>query len=225
MPRRAELAGTDTALPLLMTWLVSHQGMLRGTRRLLPEMETRTHFFSRSTHLSLYLYSPVLATRNKYLRDISTCSGRFLASVAEKHGSHKGDIAACTKGTITTTPKALNERGGGGKGEDSRNAGDPRENPPTSGIARHDSHPRKLGATPPGSEPGSPWWEANSLTTTSPRPRNHGERGTGNTHSYTAYFISVRNVNHPASDTTLLSFLCSRLLGGPQHCWEIHMLL
>ncbi|KAJ8881213.1 hypothetical protein PR048_017687 [Dryococelus australis] len=34
--------------------------------------------------------------------------------------------------------------------------GDPRENPPTNGIVRHDSHL-------PGIEPGSPWWEASEL--------------------------------------------------------------
>ncbi|KAJ8869039.1 hypothetical protein PR048_030590 [Dryococelus australis] len=37
--------------------------------------------------------------------------------------------------------------------------GDPRENPPTNGIVRHDSHMRKSGVTRPGIEPGSPWWE------------------------------------------------------------------
>ncbi|KAJ8894735.1 hypothetical protein PR048_000042 [Dryococelus australis] len=36
---------------------------------------------------------------------------------------------------------------------------DPRENPPTSDIVRHDSHMRKSGVTRPGIEPGSPWWE------------------------------------------------------------------
>ncbi|KAJ8874301.1 hypothetical protein PR048_025147 [Dryococelus australis] len=36
--------------------------------------------------------------------------------------------------------------------------GDPRENPPTNGIVRHDSHMRKPGMTRPGIEPGSPWW-------------------------------------------------------------------
>ncbi|KAJ8897706.1 hypothetical protein PR048_003056 [Dryococelus australis] len=45
-------------------------------------------------------------------------------------------------------------------------AGDPRENPPTSGIVRHDPHMRRSGATPPGIEAGSPRWEARSLTTT-----------------------------------------------------------
>ncbi|KAJ8873838.1 hypothetical protein PR048_024674 [Dryococelus australis] len=44
-------------------------------------------------------------------------------------------------------------------------AGDLRENPPTSGIVRHDSHMLK-------SESGSPRWEASDLTITSPRPPN-----------------------------------------------------
>ncbi|KAJ8881478.1 hypothetical protein PR048_017959 [Dryococelus australis] len=43
--------------------------------------------------------------------------------------------------------------------------GDPRENPPTNGIVRHDSHMRKSGVTRPEIEPGSPcWWEASRLT-------------------------------------------------------------
>ncbi|KAJ8873467.1 hypothetical protein PR048_024285 [Dryococelus australis] len=40
-----------------------------------------------------------------------------------------------------------------------------RENPPTNSIVRYDSHLRKSGVTRPGIEPGSPWWEASSLTT------------------------------------------------------------
>ncbi|KAJ8881411.1 hypothetical protein PR048_017892 [Dryococelus australis] len=46
---------------------------------------------------------------------------------------------------------------------------DRRENPPTSGIVRHDSHMRKSRGDPPGIGDGSPWWEANSLNTTPPR--------------------------------------------------------
>ncbi|KAJ8882378.1 hypothetical protein PR048_014185 [Dryococelus australis] len=42
--------------------------------------------------------------------------------------------------------------------------GDPRENPPTSGIVRHDSHLKKSRVNRPDIEPGSPWWEASSLT-------------------------------------------------------------
>ncbi|KAJ8870588.1 hypothetical protein PR048_029611 [Dryococelus australis] len=48
--------------------------------------------------------------------------------------------------------------------------GDLRGNSPTSGIVRHDSHICiNLEAIPPGTQPGSPWWEARSLTTTPPR--------------------------------------------------------
>ncbi|KAJ8889289.1 hypothetical protein PR048_008787 [Dryococelus australis] len=49
-------------------------------------------------------------------------------------------------------------------------AGDPRENPPTSDIVWHDSHIRNPGVTPLGIKPGSPGWEGSSLTTTPPRP-------------------------------------------------------
>ncbi|KAJ8884344.1 hypothetical protein PR048_016201 [Dryococelus australis] len=37
--------------------------------------------------------------------------------------------------------------------------GNTRENPPTSGIVRHDSHLRISAVTRPGIEPGSPWWQ------------------------------------------------------------------
>ncbi|KAJ8870640.1 hypothetical protein PR048_029663 [Dryococelus australis] len=37
--------------------------------------------------------------------------------------------------------------------------GYPRENPPASGVVRHDSHLRKSGVARPGIEPGSPWWD------------------------------------------------------------------
>ncbi|KAJ8890466.1 hypothetical protein PR048_009975 [Dryococelus australis] len=47
--------------------------------------------------------------------------------------------------------------------------GDFRENPPTSGIVRHNSHMGKSGATPPGIEPDSPWWEVSTLATKPPR--------------------------------------------------------
>ncbi|KAJ8878801.1 hypothetical protein PR048_019387 [Dryococelus australis] len=49
-----------------------------------------------------------------------------------------------------------------------RETGDPRENPPTNGIVRHDSHMRKSGVTQPGIEPGSPWWEASTVTAQPP---------------------------------------------------------
>ncbi|KAJ8874880.1 hypothetical protein PR048_022770 [Dryococelus australis] len=52
-----------------------------------------------------------------------------------------------------------NERTGG--------TGDPRENPPTSGIVQHDSHMKKSGSDPSGIEPGLPWWEA-SMSFTHP---------------------------------------------------------
>ncbi|KAJ8896976.1 hypothetical protein PR048_002322 [Dryococelus australis] len=49
--------------------------------------------------------------------------------------------------------------------------GDPREDPPTSGIVRHDSRTcENVGPALPGMEPGSPRWEAGSLTTIPPWP-------------------------------------------------------
>ncbi|KAJ8883324.1 hypothetical protein PR048_015167 [Dryococelus australis] len=46
--------------------------------------------------------------------------------------------------------------------------GDPRENPPTNGIVRHDSHMRKFGVTRLGIGPGSLRWEASRLTAQPP---------------------------------------------------------
>ncbi|KAJ8867620.1 hypothetical protein PR048_031423 [Dryococelus australis] len=54
-----------------------------------------------------------------------------------------------------------------------RETGDPRENPPTGGIVRHDTHSRKSGVNRPGIEPGSPSWEASSLTAQPPWPRDN----------------------------------------------------
>ncbi|KAJ8871701.1 hypothetical protein PR048_028028 [Dryococelus australis] len=56
---------------------------------------------------------------------------------------------------------------------DHRNAwpgetGGPQENPPTSGIVRHDSHLRKFGSDRAGIERGSRWWEASGLTAQPP---------------------------------------------------------
>ncbi|KAJ8866153.1 hypothetical protein PR048_033677 [Dryococelus australis] len=45
-----------------------------------------------------------------------------------------------------------------------------RENPPTNGIVRHDSHMRKSGMTRPGIELGLPWREESRLTDQLPRP-------------------------------------------------------
>ncbi|KAJ8866065.1 hypothetical protein PR048_033589 [Dryococelus australis] len=46
------------------------------------------------------------------------------------------------------------------RNERAEETGDLRENPPTNGIVRHDSHMRISGVARPGIEPGSPWWEA-----------------------------------------------------------------
>ncbi|KAJ8898172.1 hypothetical protein PR048_003532 [Dryococelus australis] len=57
---------------------------------------------------------------------------------------------------------AARERKGG------ENGISPRKSASTNGIVRHDSHARKSGVTRPGTEPGSPWWEASRLTAQPP---------------------------------------------------------
>ncbi|KAJ8875332.1 hypothetical protein PR048_023227 [Dryococelus australis] len=56
------------------------------------------------------------------------------------------------------------------RNERAREMGDPRENPPTSGIIRHDSRMRKSGVTRTKNEPDSPCWKASSLTAQPLRP-------------------------------------------------------
>ncbi|KAJ8882302.1 hypothetical protein PR048_014104 [Dryococelus australis] len=56
------------------------------------------------------------------------------------------------------------------RNERAEETGNPRENPPTSGIVRHDSHLRKSGVNWPVIEPGSPWWEGCSLPAEPPWP-------------------------------------------------------
>ncbi|KAJ8874131.1 hypothetical protein PR048_024973 [Dryococelus australis] len=56
---------------------------------------------------------------------------------------------------------SMEQRHAGMKG--AGETGDPRENPLTNGIVRHDSHMRKFGVARLGIEPGSHWWEASRL--------------------------------------------------------------
>ncbi|KAJ8879799.1 hypothetical protein PR048_020407 [Dryococelus australis] len=63
---------------------------------------------------------------------------------------------------------SMEQRRNEGAGE----TGDIRENSPTNGIVRHDSHMRKSGVNRPGMEPELPCWEASRLTAQSPWP--HG---------------------------------------------------
>ncbi|KAJ8874431.1 hypothetical protein PR048_025280 [Dryococelus australis] len=61
---------------------------------------------------------------------------------------------------------SMERRRGGRVGE----TGDPREDPPTNGIVRHDSHMRGSGVVRPGIEPGSLCWEGSTLTAQPPPP-------------------------------------------------------
>ncbi|KAJ8890229.1 hypothetical protein PR048_009737 [Dryococelus australis] len=77
-----------------------------------------------------------------------------------------------TPASDTTRPTYLRKktffvsRSAGMKGRGK--TGYPRENPPTNGIVRHDSHMRESRVTRQGIEPGTPWWEASSLTAQPP---------------------------------------------------------
>ncbi|KAJ8889558.1 hypothetical protein PR048_009057 [Dryococelus australis] len=54
--------------------------------------------------------------------------------------------------------------GENGVAPDCNSGEDPRENPPSSGIVRHDSQLRRSGSTRPGIEPVSHWWNASICT-------------------------------------------------------------
>ncbi|KAJ8867595.1 hypothetical protein PR048_031397 [Dryococelus australis] len=71
----------------------------------------------------------------------------------------------CDREPMRVIGASMERRRNEGVGE----VGDPREDPPTNGIVRHDSHMRRFGVTRPGIEPGSPWWEASRLTAQPPR--------------------------------------------------------
>ncbi|KAJ8891079.1 hypothetical protein PR048_010588 [Dryococelus australis] len=66
--------------------------------------------------------------------------------------------------------------GAGIKGGGAGKMGDPRGNPSTNGIVRHDSHLRKSGVARPGIEPGSPRWEVSRLTARQPWPHQTTQR-------------------------------------------------
>ncbi|KAJ8889161.1 hypothetical protein PR048_008655 [Dryococelus australis] len=59
---------------------------------------------------------------------------------------------------------------GGDDGNPTPGATPLQENPPTSGIVRHESHMRKSGSYLAGIEPSSSWWETSRLTAQPPRP-------------------------------------------------------
>ncbi|KAJ8871566.1 hypothetical protein PR048_027892 [Dryococelus australis] len=64
---------------------------------------------------------------------------------------------------------SLSENGAQRRNARAGETGDSREYPPTSGIFRQNSNLRKFSMTRPGIEPGSPWWEARSLTASPPQ--------------------------------------------------------
>ncbi|KAJ8868627.1 hypothetical protein PR048_030166 [Dryococelus australis] len=72
--------------------------------------------------------------------------------------------------------------------------GDPRENPPTNGIVRHESL-----VTRPGFEPSSPWWEASVLIAQPPLPQT------------TLLHIKLRSLRRKRLEPVHLSPCCRRL--------------
>ncbi|KAJ8867373.1 hypothetical protein PR048_031174 [Dryococelus australis] len=73
---------------------------------------------------------------------------------------------------------------------------DPREGPPTNGIARQSSHMRKSGVSRPGIEPGSPRWETSRLTAHPPQP--HLTSRLGHVHAHRCN--SENTLNSPYED-------------------------
>ncbi|KAJ8876498.1 hypothetical protein PR048_020943 [Dryococelus australis] len=90
------------------------------------------------------------------------------------HVKGSSTIRLCGQYNVPSSiaPNHLQQTGkyGAVPNEEAGETGDLRENPPTSGIVRHDSHLRKSGVNRPGVEHSSPWWEASSLTAQPPPP-------------------------------------------------------
>ncbi|KAJ8894527.1 hypothetical protein PR048_007184 [Dryococelus australis] len=104
---------------------------------------------------------------------VSTEGASFSHSPSRALSSELGQPTGRTLCDVKKPMRVIMEqRRNEGAGE----TGDPRENPPTSGIVRHDSHVRKSGVTLPGIELGSPWWEASRLTAQPPWPRGWATR-------------------------------------------------
>ncbi|KAJ8889300.1 hypothetical protein PR048_008798 [Dryococelus australis] len=97
-------------------------------------------------------------------RALAVANQTQAAELARPHQSNRHAIyfMAALNGEVieVSMERCRNERAG--------EAADPRENPPTDGIVRHDSHKRKSGVTRPRIEPGSSCWEASRLTAQPP---------------------------------------------------------
>ncbi|KAJ8889338.1 hypothetical protein PR048_008837 [Dryococelus australis] len=98
-----------------------------------------------------YLFTSLTAnSTNINHADRNSRSGRLLTSRSSE--------------PMRVTEVSMEQSRNEGTGE----TGDPREDPTTNGIVRHDSHVRKSGATQPGIKPGSLWWEASNITAQPP---------------------------------------------------------
>ncbi|KAJ8877771.1 hypothetical protein PR048_022227 [Dryococelus australis] len=81
---------------------------------------------------------------------------------SSSNGFGDGVVASNSKGFGEAIVFSSIKGSGYARNEWTWETGDPRENPPTSGVVRQDSKMRKSA----GMEPGSPRWEESSLTTT-----------------------------------------------------------
>ncbi|KAJ8895035.1 hypothetical protein PR048_000359 [Dryococelus australis] len=136
-----------------------------------PFLTTPSPFIS--SQWIINYFSPVTGNHpvdhNTLLWPCSSCRIRYLATGdfvgidSDAVGGHFSAFAAtrCNCRIRKYRPSSY-------RNEEARKKGVPRENPPTNGIVRHDSHMRKSGVTRPGIEPGSPWWEASRLTAQPP---------------------------------------------------------
>ncbi|KAJ8898092.1 hypothetical protein PR048_003452 [Dryococelus australis] len=94
------------------------------------------------------------------IRNLYNTMPRLLVEFVRRYGDPASccekseEIWAALNSDVLRSDEVWSDTGMKGRGE----MGDPRENPPTNGIVRHDSRGRKSGVTRPGIEPGSPWW-------------------------------------------------------------------
>ncbi|KAJ8890638.1 hypothetical protein PR048_010147 [Dryococelus australis] len=91
--------------------------------------------------------------------ELLSCQHRRSARGEKRKRSYKSRRPTTRSGAIPTEV-SIEHRRNEGAGETE----DPRENRPSSGIVRHDSHLRNSGVNRLEIEPASPWWEASSVT-------------------------------------------------------------
>ncbi|KAJ8875381.1 hypothetical protein PR048_023276 [Dryococelus australis] len=165
-PTKANWAQSPAgSLPGFRTW--DRAGRYRWSAGFLGDLPFPPPF-----HSSAALYSP---------QSLSLALKTSLLRAAYYLFTHALTMSVRPRRTNIRNPKA---------GE----TGDFRENPPSSGIVRHDSHVRKSGSdSSRNREPGSHWWKTNAIAAEPPRPHET----TRSLHCSARRFLRRRTAHRP----------------------------